>query len=57
MTNEPFQPVRLYYAVPDQAFVIRKLTALRCMVEAPSERCWQWLFHAERVAANPGRRL
>lgn len=39
MTNEPFQPVRLYYAVPDQSLVIRKLTALHCMVEAPIERC------------------
>ena len=50
MTNEPFQPVRLYYAVPDQSLVIRKLTALRCMVEAPIERCWQWLFHAEAAS-------
>jgi len=50
MTNEPFQPVRLYYAVPDQPLVIRKLTALRCMVEAPIERCWQWLFHAEAAS-------
>jgi hypothetical protein len=50
MTNEPFQPVRLYYSVPDPSFVIRKLAALRCMVEAPSEQCWQWLFHAEAAS-------
>ncbi len=50
MTNEPFQPVRLYYAIPDQSFVIRRLTALRCIVEAPIERCWQWLFHAEAAS-------
>lgn len=50
MTNEPFQPVRLYYAIPDQAFVIRKLTALRCMIEEPSEQCWQWLYHAEAAS-------
>jgi hypothetical protein len=50
MTNEPFQPVRLYYAVPDPSFVIRRLTALRCMVEAPIERCWQWLYHAEAAS-------
>lgn len=50
MTNEPFQPVRLYYAVPDPPSVMRKLTALRCMVEAPIERCWQWLFHAEAAS-------
>jgi len=47
MTNEPFQPVRLYYTVPDKSFVIRTLKKLECMVEAPHERCWQWLFHAE----------
>ena len=50
MTNEPFQPVRLYYAVPDQSFVVKKLTALHCMVEAPLERCWQWLYHAEAAS-------
>jgi hypothetical protein len=47
MTNEPFQPVRLYYAIPDPSIVIRKLRALNCMAEVPPERCWQWLFHAE----------
>jgi len=47
MTNEPFQPVRLYYTVPDKSFVVRTLQKLECMVEAPNERCWQWLFHAE----------
>jgi len=46
MTNEPFQPVRLYYAVPDAWLVTRKLEALRCVVEAPIERCRQWLYHA-----------
>ena len=50
MTNEPLQPVRLYYAVPDQALVRRKLAALRCMAEVPLERCWQWLFHAEAAS-------
>lgn len=47
MTNEPFQPVRLYYAVPAASRVIRKLKSLACMVEVRSERCWQWLFHGE----------
>lgn len=50
MTNEPFQPVRLYYAVADQSSVIRKLATLHCMVEAPTEKCWQWLFHAEAAS-------
>jgi hypothetical protein len=50
MTTEPFQPVRLYYSVPATAQVTRKLKSLGCMVEAPSERCWQWLFHAEAAS-------
>lgn len=56
MTNEPFQPVRLYYHVAlDRALVLQKLAGLRCVVEAPSERCWQWLFHAEAASLRfPG---
>lgn len=50
MTNEPFQPVRLYYAVPEASLVTRKLKALRCVVEAPVERCRQWLYHAEAAS-------
>ncbi len=50
MTNEPFQPVRLYYTISDQSFVLSKLKKLDCMVEAPPERCWQWLFHAEAAS-------
>ncbi len=50
MTNEPFQPVRLSYAVPDRAFVTKKLRGLKCTVEVPAERCWQWLFHAEAAS-------
>ena len=49
-TNEPFQPVRLYYAVPDASLVTRKLEVLRCVVEAPIERCRQWLYHAEAAS-------
>jgi hypothetical protein len=50
MTSEPFQPVRLYYAVPDASLVTGKLEALRCVVEAPIERCRQWLYHAEAAS-------
>ena len=50
MTNEPFQPVRLYYSIPDRSFVVEKLRTLKCMVQAPHERCWQWLFHAETAS-------
>ena len=39
MTNEPFQPVRLYYATPDRALVTEKLRGLKCTVEVPPERC------------------
>lgn len=58
MTNEPFQPVRLYYTIPDHSFVTEKLRSLKCMVEVPPERCWQWLLDAEaaslRFAAGYG---
>lgn len=50
MTNEPFQPVRLYYAIPDKSSVLRKLKKLECTVEVPPERCWQWLYHAEAAS-------
>jgi len=50
MTNEPFQPVRLYYLIPGQASVTEKLRALNCMLEVPHERCWQWLFEAEAAS-------
>jgi hypothetical protein len=48
--NEPFQPVRLYYSIPDRSLVTRKLRAVKCMIEVPPERCWQWLFHAEAAS-------
>jgi hypothetical protein len=47
MTKEPFQPVRLYYSIPDRLFVIERLRGMKCVVEAPTERYWQWLYHAE----------
>ncbi len=54
-TKEPFQPVRLYYAIPDSAFVTKKLKTLKCMIEVPPERCWQWLFDAEAASLRfPG---
>ncbi len=52
LTNEPFQPVRLYFGIPGPAFVTGKLHALECMVEVPRERCWQWLYCAE--SSSPG---
>jgi hypothetical protein len=50
MTKEPFQPVRLYYSIPSQPFVLAKLQKLACVVEAPPERCWHWLFEAEAAS-------
>jgi hypothetical protein len=50
MTREPFQPVRLYYAIPGRSFVTERLRGLKCMVEVPPERCWQWLFDAEAAS-------
>jgi hypothetical protein len=54
MTKEPFQPVRLYYSIPGRAFVTQRLRSLRCVVEVPSERCWQWLFDAEAASLPIG---
>jgi len=55
MTGEPFQPVRLYYSIPDRLFVVKKLRAIKCMLEVPPERCWQWLFQAEAASLRfPG---
>lgn len=50
MTNEPFQPVRLYYAIPSRAFVEERLRRLDCMADVAHEQCWQWLFEAESAA-------
>jgi hypothetical protein len=50
MTTEPFQPIRLYYSIPDRSFVTERLRCLKCMVEVPPERCWQWLYHAEAAS-------
>ena len=54
LTNEPVQPVRLYYSISDRAVVSRKLGTLECVVEVPEERCWQWLFHAEAASLRFG---
>lgn len=46
-TGEPFQPVRLYYAIPAKPLVTRALSGLRCMEEDPEGRRWNWLYAAE----------
>lgn len=35
LTNEPFQPVRLYYSILDRLRVSKKLGSLECIAEAP----------------------
>jgi hypothetical protein len=50
MTMEPFQRVRLYYSIPICSFVAERLRSLKCVVEMPNERCWQWLYHAEAAS-------
>lgn len=50
MTKELFQPVRLYYSIPSRLFATGRLRSLKCMVEVPDERCWQWLFHGEAAS-------
>lgn len=47
MTNEPFQPVRLYYSIPSASAVIEKLRRLKCMSEVPHQQCWEWSLEAE----------
>jgi len=36
--------------VPDESSVVRAFKKLQCMAEAPHERCWLWLFHAEAAS-------
>jgi hypothetical protein len=54
LTNEPFQPVRLYYSILDRLRISKKLGNLACITEAPEERCWQWLFQAEAASLRFG---
>jgi hypothetical protein len=54
-TNEPFQPVRLYFAVPDAGAVRATLKRIACVQEIPSMGCWEWLFAKEAAGLRfPG---
>jgi len=55
VTGEPFQPVRLYYAIPSKPFVTRKLSQLRCMGEDREGGRWVWLYTAEAEPLTFGR--
>ena len=50
VTGEPFQPVRLYYAIPDRAAVTKVFKRLGCMDDDREAKCWVWLY--EREAAR-----
>ena len=54
-TNEPFQPVRLTFAVPDAGAVRAKLKRIACGQEVPAMDCWECLFAKEAAALRfPG---
>ena len=54
LTNEPFQPVRLYYSISNRDSVWEKLRTIECLAESPDEQCWQWLFQAEAASLRFG---
>ncbi len=47
MTGEIFQPVRLYYHVPDVERLRRKFAKLACMQFENANSRWTWLFDHE----------
>ena len=55
LTKEPFQPIRLYWAVPEREEVLAKLASLGCIaLDANEEGCWGWLFDAESASLPIG---
>jgi len=54
-THEPFQPVRLTFAVPDAGAVRAKLKRIACVQEVPAMDCREWLFAKEEAGLRfPG---
>jgi hypothetical protein len=47
MTGEIFQPIRLYYRVPDAKKLRQAFDKLRCMSFEPVAKRWTWLFDSE----------
>src|SRR5262245_52965318 len=47
MTGEPFQPVRLHYAVFDRKALLRAFKKLRCVDRDPTRLRWVWLYDFE----------
>lgn len=54
MTGEPFQPVRLYYSVPNKVAATRIFLALRCMADDGSG-AWLWHYDEEASALTFAR--
>ena len=54
VTGEPFQPVRLYYAIPSRGSVTKVFRRLRCMNEDKEAGCWVWLYEREAAALTFG---
>jgi hypothetical protein len=60
VTGEPFQPVRLYYAVTNKLAVTKVLGGLRCVHEDKKAKCFVWLYDDEATSltfAIPRSRL
>jgi hypothetical protein len=47
MTEEPYQPVRIYYQVFQKNAVIGRFRRLRCIDLDPSQNRWVWLYTEE----------
>jgi hypothetical protein len=54
LTGEPFQPVRLYWSIPQAQAVLDRLTRLKC-IEPGEPGCLEWLFEAEAAKLAIGR--
>jgi len=55
LTKEPFQPIRLYWAIPGREKVLAKLASLECIEADPNEAgCWGWIFDAESASLPIG---
>ena len=50
VTGEPFQPVRLYYAVPSRRVATKALETLRCIDKDERAKCWVWLYVDEAAS-------
>ena len=55
VTGEAFQPVRLYYTVPNKSVATKVLARLRCIDEDKAARCWVWLYVDEAESLTFGR--